>query len=162
MRILVISDTHRNLSKVYRVINSISNMIDGVIHCGDVVDDVDDLRARYSDLKIYNVRGNCDYGSAVPNENVFVLGGKKFFVTHGDLYGVNWGIDRLCYKGAEIGADVCLYGHTHIPVVDNYNGMVIMNPGSLTSPRGGSTFSYGIIKIENGIVMPSIVEYKEV
>ncbi len=162
MRILVVSDTHGNLSKVYKVVNSISNLIDGIIHCGDIVDDADALRARYTDLKIYNVRGNCDYGSAVPNEDVFVLGGKKFFVTHGDLYGVNWSIDRLCYKGAEIGADVCLYGHTHIPVVDNYNGMVIMNPGSLTSPRGGSTFSYGIIKIENGIVMPSIVEYKEV
>lgn len=160
MRILVISDTHGNLSRVYKVINSISNMIDGVIHCGDIVEDADTLRIRYPDLKIYNVRGNCDYGSAVPNEEVFVLGGKKFFVTHGDLYGVNWGIDRLCYKGAEVDADVCLYGHTHVPYIDNYNGIVILNPGSLSAPRGNSVYSYGIIKIEDNVVTPSIVEYK--
>lgn len=160
MRILVISDTHGNLSKVYKVINSISDKIDAVIHCGDVVEDVDILKARYPNLSFYNVRGNCDYGSAVPNEDIFVLGGKSFFVTHGDLYGVNWSIDRLCYKGAEIGADVCLYGHTHIPLIDNYNGIVILNPGSLSAPRGNSTYSYGIIKIEDGVVTPSIVEYK--
>lgn len=160
MRILVISDTHRNLSNVYRVINAIEDKIDAVIHCGDVVEDVSALKARYSKLKIYNVRGNCDYGSSVANEDVFVLGGKKFFVTHGDMYGVNWSIDRLCYKGAEIGADVCLYGHTHIPIIENYQGIVIMNPGSLSSPRGGSKYSYGIINIEDGVVTPSIVEYK--
>lgn len=160
MRILVISDTHRNLSKVYRVINAIADKIDAVIHCGDVVEDVDALKARYPDLRFYSVRGNCDYGSAVPNEDIFVLGEKRFFVTHGDLYGVNWSVDRLCYKGAEVGADVCLYGHTHVPFIDNYNGIVILNPGSLSAPRGNSTYSYGIIKVEDGIITPSIVEYK--
>ena len=89
-----------------------------------------------------------------------MIGGKRFFVTHGDMYSVNWGIDRLCYRGAEVLADVCVYGHTHIPLIDNYNGMIIMNPGSLSSPRGGSTYSYGIVKIEDGIVTPSIVELK--
>lgn len=160
MRILVISDTHRNLSRVYKVINDIRDKIDAVIHCGDVVEDADAIRHRYSDLKVYNVRGNCDYGSAVPNEDIFIIGGKKFFVTHGDMYGVNWSTDRLCYRGAEVGADVCLYGHTHIPDIEYYSGMVIMNPGSPTNPRGGSTFSYGIIKIEDGVVTPSLVDIK--
>lgn len=160
MRILVISDTHRNLSRVYKVINDIRDKIEVVIHCGDVVEDADAIRSRYSDLRVYNVRGNCDYGSAVPNENIFFMGGKRFFVTHGDMYGVNWSTDRLCYKGAEVGADVCLYGHTHIPDIEYYNGMVIMNPGSPTNPRGGSKFSYGIIKIEDGIVTPSLVDIK--
>lgn len=160
MRILVISDTHGNLSRVYKVINAISDKIDAVIHCGDIVEDVDTLKLKYPNLKFYNVRGNCDYGSAVPNEDIFIIGGKKFFVTHGDLHGVNWNIDRLCYKGAEVGADICLYGHTHVPFIDNYNGIVILNPGSLSAPRGNSTYSYGIIKIEDGVITPSIVEYK--
>lgn len=160
MRILVISDTHRNLSRVYKVINDIRDKIEVVIHCGDVVEDADAIRNRYSDLRVYNVRGNCDYGSAVPNENIFVIEGKRFFVTHGDMYGVNWSTDRLCYRGAEVGADVCLYGHTHIPDIEYYDGMVIMNPGSPTNPRGGSKFSYGIIKIEDGIVTPSLVDIK--
>ena len=160
MRILVVSDTHGSLSNVYRVINDIRNKIDAVIHCGDIVEDVQNIKNRFPELKYYSVRGNCDYGSSVPNEEVFMIGGKRFFVTHGDMYSVNWGIDRLCYRGAEVLADVCIYGHTHIPLIDNYNGMIIMNPGSLSLPRGGSTYSYGIVKIEDGIVTPSIVELK--
>lgn len=160
MKLLVISDTHRNLSKVYRVINDIQKHIDGVIHCGDITDDVDILKSQYKDIQFYNVRGNCDYYSGVPDEQIFVIGGKKIFATHGHNYGVNYNIDRLCYRAMEIGADVCLYGHTHIPLIENYNGIVILNPGSLSAPRGGSKPSYGIITIEGESVRGSIIEYK--
>ena len=160
MRILVISDTHGNMSTVHRVIKDIRDKIDAVIHCGDIVEDAMEMKIRYADLNVYNVRGNCDYGSSAASEDIFVLGGKKIFVTHGDLYGVNWSSDRLCYRGAELGADICLYGHTHIPNIEYYNGMVIMNPGSPSRPRGGSTYSYGIIKIEDGLITPSLVNIK--
>lgn len=154
MRVLVISDTHRNLTNVYKLLKDISDNIDVIIHCGDVVEDAEIIKSKYSNIKVYNVRGNCDYGSGVTDEEVFNIGNKKIFVTHGDMYGVNWNTDRLCYKGAELGADICLFGHTHIPVIEKYNGMIIMNPGSPSLPRGGSTYSYGIIKIENNVVTP--------
>ncbi len=160
MKLLVISDTHGVLNKVCRVLNAIKNSIDGVIHCGDITDDVDILKSRYKDILFYNVKGNCDYNSGVPDEMMFVIGGKKIFVAHGHNYGVNYNIDRLCYRAMELGADVCLFGHTHIPIVENYNGIVILNPGSLSSPRGGSNSSYGIITIEGESVRGSIVEYK--
>ncbi|MGN1318836.1 MAG: metallophosphoesterase family protein [Lachnospirales bacterium] len=160
MKILVISDTHRVLNKVYNVIDCIKDNISAVIHCGDVCEDVDILKHRYKDLPIYNVKGNCDYGCSVPSEEVVTLGGKKIFITHGHLYSVNYDISRLCYKGAELGVDVCVFGHTHIPVIEYYNGITILNPGSLTSPRGGSKPSYGILTIENGVLRASIVEYK--
>lgn len=160
MKLLVISDTHRNLSKVYRVINDVQNLIDGVIHCGDITDDADILKSKYKNLNFYNVRGNCDYGSGMSDEDIFKIGGKKIFVTHGHKYGVSYNIDRLCYRAMEVGADVCLYGHTHMPLLENYNGIIIMNPGSLSAPRGGSKPSYGIIAIEGEAVRGSIVEYK--
>lgn len=160
MKLLVISDTHRVLSKVYKVINAIENKISGVIHCGDVTEDVMLLKSRYPNIKFYNVRGNCDYGSGVPSEEVFIIGGKRIFVTHGHNYGVNYGADRISYRSEELEADACLFGHTHIPYLENYNGIVIMNPGSLSGPRGGSKASYGIITIEDGLVRGSIVEYR--
>lgn len=160
MKLLVISDTHRVLNKVYSVINDIQDMIDGVIHCGDITDDVDILKSKYKNLPFYNVRGNCDYGSGIPADMLFRIGGKKIFVTHGHLYSVDYGITRLCYKAMEMEADACVFGHTHIPVVENYNGIVILNPGSLTAPRGGSKPSYGILTIEGESIRGSIVEYK--
>lgn len=161
MKLLVISDTHRVLHRVYKVIEDIKNQIDGIIHCGDVVEDVDLLINRYSNLKFYNVKGNCDYGTGVTSEKVFVIGGKRIFVTHGHNYSVNYGIDRLCYRAMELEADACLYGHTHIPLIEKYNNILVMNPGSLVLPRGNSKPSYGILKIEEN-VSGSIVEYRGV
>lgn len=161
MRILVISDTHRSLGRVYSVLKDINDKIDAVIHCGDVVEDVYRLRSMYPDLKYYRVKGNCDYGSAEPEEETFIIGGKKFFITHGHNYSVHWNTDRLYYKALEAGADICIYGHTHIPNIENCNGIILMNPGSLAQPRGGSAYSYGIVKVENGVITPTIVEYKQ-
>lgn len=160
MRILVLSDTHGDISRAYSIIKSTKGLIDGVIHCGDIVEDADTLMSKFPDLPFYNVRGNCDYGSAVPSEKIFEFGGKRFFITHGDMYGVSWDINNIYYKAMEVGADICVFGHTHIPIMENCNGIVIMNPGSLTRPRGGSKSCYGIIKIEDGTVTQSIVEYR--
>lgn len=160
MKLLVISDTHRSLYKVYSTIDSIKDMIDGVIHCGDIVDDVDILKNRYPNLRFYNVRGNCDYGCGAEDEKVITFGGKKIFITHGHNYSVGYNLMRLCYRAEELQVDACVFGHTHIPVLENYNGIVIMNPGSLALPRGNSVPSYGILTVENDIIRGSIVEYK--
>ena len=39
MRLLVISDTHGDISKVCKVVNEIKDLIDGIIHLGDIVED---------------------------------------------------------------------------------------------------------------------------
>lgn len=160
MKILVLSDTHGNLSRVYSLMNSVHTMLDAVIHCGDCVEDVYTLKNKYPDMRFYFVKGNCDYGSSEPEEETFVLGGKRFFITHGDSYSVNWSTDRLCYRGAELRADICIFGHTHIPVIENYRGMYVMNPGSISHPRGSRGSTYGIVKIEDGLLTPVIVDYK--
>lgn len=45
MRLLVISDTHGDISKVCKVVNEIKDLIDGIIHLGDIVEDADKLRS---------------------------------------------------------------------------------------------------------------------
>ncbi len=161
MRILVLSDTHRSLGKVYSVLKDINEKIDAVIHCGDVVDDVYRLKSMYPDMKFYKVKGNCDYGSSEPEEEIFTIEGKRFLITHGHNYNVHWSTDRLYYRALEVGADICIYGHTHIPLIENCGGIILMNPGSLAQPRGDSTYSYGIVKVENGVITPAIVKYKQ-
>ena len=43
------------------------------------------------------------------------VGKNKLFVTHGHAYGVKSGLGRLAERAKTLGADVVLYGHTHIP-----------------------------------------------
>ena len=42
-----------------------------------------------------------------------------------------------------------MYGHTHTPVVEEENGILVINPGSLTFPRQqGRRPSYAVMEIE--------------
>ena len=47
-----------------------------------------------------------------------------------------------------------IYGHTHRPVIAKENGIMVLNPGSLTYPRQeGRRYTYIIMEIdENGEV----------
>ncbi|MBO5560069.1 MAG: metallophosphoesterase [Firmicutes bacterium] len=158
MRILVISDTHRKLNRAIELVHDFSKSIDAVIHLGDNTDDVDFIRRNYR-LPVYTVAGNCDYGSTAPPENIVTFEDKKVFFTHGHAYNVKYNADMVKERAESFGADICLFGHTHMPCVKIERGIIVMNPGSLTEPRGGSKPSYGIIKIENGKIYPMVIPY---
>ena len=53
---------------------------------------------------------------------------------------------KLRYKALEIGADIVLYGHTHIGKIDFEEGIWYINPGSASVPRDGGR-SFAIINI---------------
>ncbi len=148
-RILVFSDTHGDISRVRKIIDSISG-VTGIIHLGDILRDVYALEKEYPDMPLYYVSGNNDSFSEVPSEKVIDIESFKIFITHGHKYtGFFSNSNSLVYKGLEVGADMVLYGHTHMNSYKKSDGMIVANPGSLTHPRG-SEASYGIIEIEDG------------
>ncbi|MBQ9518921.1 MAG: metallophosphoesterase [Firmicutes bacterium] len=160
MRILVLSDTHRSLNRALLLMNDLIYEIDYVFHLGDNTEDADFLRDNYK-LPVISVAGNCDSDCSVEDEKVIELANKKIFMTHGHKYGVKYDTaDRLIYRAQEVGADICLFGHTHVPFLGLIRGMVVMNPGSLSQPRGNAKAAYGIIKIEDDDIYPSIVEWR--
>ena len=61
------------------------------------------------------VKGNCDYYADNPVSDVLEIGANRIFITHGHHYGVNFGIDRLCYAAKENQCNIAMYGHTHVP-----------------------------------------------
>lgn len=40
-----------------------------------------------------------------------------------------------------------MYGHSHIPVLKEIDGVIIFNPGSPTDKRRQQQFSYGILTV---------------
>lgn len=158
MKILVLSDSHRVMRNVYKVLDALKDKIDVLIHLGDVLEDTEKIKTAYPELKVICVAGNCDYGAMEESCKNTEIGGKSFFITHGHNYSVKSSLTRLAYAAMEQNADVCLYGHTHYPVITRNNNMIIMNPGSISAPRGISVCSYGIIDIdEKGRITPSVV-----
>ena len=159
MKILVVSDTHRNTGRFSELMQEFSKKISAVIHLGDNVGDVDFIKKNYR-LPVYAVAGNCDYGGNIPHEVLLHIGGKRVFFTHGHYYNVrNNNVETLAKRALEVEADICLYGHTHIPSVQVRNGIIFFNPGSLSEPRGNSRPSYGIIKIEDDKILPMAVPF---
>ena len=147
-RILVFSDTHGNIERAKTIIAQTPG-VTGVIHLGDIERDFMALRKKFETIAFYGVRGNNDFFSSLEKEQLLTIQGKKIFLTHGHNYIRSfYDIDSLVYRGLELKADIVLFGHTHVSAYHKIDGMIVANPGSLTSPRTGER-SYGVIEIED-------------
>ncbi len=145
MRIGVFSDSHGDISAARRFFGSMAPL-DYLFHLGDYAADGEKLSKLFS-CPVYAVRGNCDYRSDEPAERQVDLGGKRFLLLHGHQY---YSFSSLLYRGEEIHADMVLYGHTHVPDLSADGPRLILNPGSLSRPRGGSVESCALVLLDGG------------
>ena len=77
------------------------------------------------------------------------VGAHVVMLTHGHYYNVSFGPQMLAEVAKEKGADVVLYGHTHVPLLREEGGITIMNPGSISYPRQSDRRpSYGVIEVD--------------
>lgn len=156
MRIVVVSDTHRDTWNLERVVEA-QKRADYFIHLGDGEDDLETVAAVHPDKSFLFVRGNCDFGSQSPMENELIASGKRILYTHGHQFYVKYGLSELISHARSNQADIVLYGHTHVANTSYEDGLYIMNPGSLGHPREGCP-SYGVIDITPAGIVLNIVE----
>ena len=122
--------------------------VDAIIHLGDYVRDAEYVKTQ-TDKKVYTVRGNCDIASRARSEIVIRIGGKKILAVHGHKQNVKASLLRLGLYACEKEVDAALFGHTHVPAEQFFEGVILYNPGSLGEPRGRRP-SVGIITIDEG------------
>ena len=156
MKCLVLSDSHGSASLMSRAL-ALHPDAEVIFFLGDGLSDADALAVYYTDKAWLTVRGNCDFSGFFKNSPVLKteeieLMGRRIVYTHGDLYDVKFGLDRIKYLAEESGADVVLFGHTHIPHEEYVSGerpFYLFNPGSLSAP----SYSFGIITISEGSIL---------
>lgn len=160
MRILVVSDTHRYLGNFHRALEQ-AGEIDMIIHAGDVEEDVAEIKTKLP-YPVVGVAGNNDWGRTLQNENLIDISGTKIFVTHGHRYDVRYGEDLIFNKARKEGAKLAIFGHTHVPVLEERAGITILNPGSLTLPRQFNHIpSYAVVNIHETGEFDTIIRYVE-
>ncbi len=147
MLVAVVSDTHRIQSYIDKALELIKEA-DVLIHLGDNVEDVEIFKDNFKG-DVFAVAGNCDYSNEYPDERIVKIEDKRIFLTHGHRYNVKMGLNSLYYKAKELGVDVALYGHTHQEIIIEEDGLTIMNPGSVSLPRGRGRF-VGFLEVEKG------------
>jgi len=135
VKLLVISDSHGNTTLAEKVINKHRD-VDMVIHLGDYFRDANRLEDLFPKLHFEYVYGNSDFMIGdVPIEKILEIEGQRVLLTHGHRYSVKWGTDRL--------------QNTHIPQVEHLPACIILNPGSISDPRGEDDESYAIVTIDS-------------
>jgi uncharacterized protein len=142
VKIGVMADSHGHRAMVQKAVKRMGN-VDMLFHLGDC----------YGDLwapGAISLKGNCDFEKYAPLEWAGVLEGVSVYATHGHLYGVKSGPDRLLKAAQQNGWRLVLYGHTHIPEHLVQGDTVLVNPGSLTYPRAELKRTAAVIEIIAG------------
>ena len=145
MKIAVFSDTHGSVSRLPLIKASLKD-IDAVLHLGDLAPDGAKIASELG-VPCYAVLGNCDYTHGGPYERVETLGGVRMFLTHGHRYLSPY---TIALAAMERDCSLALFGHTHIPLIAQQDGCLLVNPGSFNLPRGGSKPGYAILTLKNG------------
>lgn len=161
MTLLVLSDTHGRRDRVREVL-SLHPEASAVLFLGDGLRDLPEELCLSERPRLYAVSGNCDLfstgGASLGEEALLPFETHRFLLTHGHRYGVKSGTGVALAHAAARGADVLLYGHTHMPE-ERYvpadgmeKPMWIFNPGSLGAPVTGKP-SYGLIQLRGGQIL---------
>ncbi|WP_462399453.1 metallophosphoesterase family protein [Lacticaseibacillus pantheris] len=131
MKILVASDTHGDALVLQELLTEYPHM-DGYFYCGD-----SELRASDPLFATWHaVQGNMDFDPDFPLTLTVTVGTHTVFMAHGHKYAVGWRRDELVAAGVAVGADIILYGHTHVALAEVHQDVLVVNPGSISQPRG--------------------------
>ncbi len=148
-KILVFSDSHGKHTEMINVIEREKD-VDMILHAGDFAGDLDVvIRKSESEVEHYAVKGNCDFGNA-PKDRFLEVDGVKILLTHGNEFSVKKTYDKIDYWAREKGADIVIFGHTHVPVYKNLVDLHLLNPGSIADSRGLPE-TYAVIQIKDKI-----------
>ena len=150
MKIGIVSDSHGDV-RVFEDMLSASGAADAEmwLHAGDFAPDADDLEI-LSGRRVVRVLGNCDlFLDGVYDETVVEAAGHRIFLTHGHLFNVRFDTELLAAAACEAGADIAVYGHTHI-ALEERGDVTVLNPGSIARPRDERRGSFMLVDLNEG------------
>lgn len=150
-KIFIFGDTHNHLYEIPYIRNI--KDYDYFIYLGDGYEQVEKW-ALNKELgsKFIAVPGNCDFVQGVSRQKIFEIEGMKIFITHGDMYEVKSGYDKIFERAKSLEIDIAMFGHTHYAENKVIRGIRFFNPGSVL-PRGRNYCSVGYLEIHNKTIL---------
>ncbi|MBQ7316906.1 MAG: phosphodiesterase [Clostridia bacterium] len=164
MKLMIASDLHGSVTACKKLLDAFTaSGADRLILLGDLLyhGPRNDLPEGYDPKaviamlsekadKLFCVRGNCDTEvdqmvlpfPIMAETALLFVDGKTWFACHGHRSGANPTANDLPKLPA---GSAVMSGHTQIPVLDeNADGVILLNPGSVSIPKGGFPASYGV------------------
>ncbi|WP_461225008.1 metallophosphoesterase family protein [Lacticaseibacillus suihuaensis] len=131
MKLVVVSDTHGDRAILETILRQQPGAA-GYFYAGD-----SELTAADPLFDTFRaVAGNMDFDPDFPLTVTATIQGLTVFETHGHRFGVNFGLGQLIEAAQAAKAQVALFGHTHQLGCEVHDGILLVNPGSISQPRG--------------------------
>lgn len=145
----VLADTHipRRAKELPGALRPYLERADAVLHAGDVMQPavLEELRGY---APVYAVRGNLDPPEAkLPDTVELNPGGVPVAMIH-DSGRKEGRRKRLTRRFPE--ARVIVFGHSHIPFLEDEDGLMLLNPGSPTDKRRQPEYTFALLTMEDG------------
>ena len=172
MKLLIASDIHGDAAATEKLLAAYEReKAELLLLCGDYLyhgprnnlppgyapQTVVSLLERCAD-KIIGARGNCDsevdqllLGFPMMSDYALVVReGRQFFLTHGHIYSPRTLAREENPAPRLHPGSVFVFGHTHVSVLEYLPGgeVLLVNPGSVSLPKGGTRAGYAVISEE--------------
>lgn len=174
MRIGVISDTHGSLTAFERALEHLAG-VDLLIHAGDVLYhgprnplpegyNPAGLAEKLKSLTTHHiiVKGNVDADVddwvlpyPLPPYALVQDGSRRIVTYHGFQHSDRKEMADFAYR---FGAQILVFGHIHQPVLEELNGVLLLNPGSVSLPKQEPKEPTFAIIEEHSIQIRSLVD----
>ena len=156
MLVVVLADTHipRRAKELPEGLVSHLESANLILHAGDLlVEDV--LYELESYAPVRAVKGNVDgWDVRLPETLKFEVGDVPVAMIHdsGPKKG-RWGRMRRRFPGAR----VVVFGHSHIPWLEDEDGLMLLNPGSPTDRRRAPDHTFALLHVEAGGIRAEVL-----
>jgi uncharacterized protein len=157
-RVAVISDTHlpRGARPLSQECVDVLATADLILHGGDVTDAavLDRLRELAPLEAVYGNMDSPELRASLPKERIVEVGGARIGMVHipGPAAGRS---TRLVARFPD--CDAVVYGHTHVPQVEKFQHVWVLNPGSPTDRRRQPVHTMLVLRIRGSRITPELV-----
>ncbi|AHY45493.1 yfcE: phosphodiesterase, MJ0936 family [Rubrobacter radiotolerans] len=156
MRVVVLADTHlpRRAKRLPEALTPHLEGADAILHAGDLMD-----LALLDELEDYAptlaVRGNLDPPDVrLPESRELELAGVRIAMIHDS--GRKEGRARRMRRRFP-DARVVVFGHSHIPLLEDDGALMLLNPGSPTDRRRQPQHTFALLDLADGEVEARIL-----
>ncbi|MGL5978623.1 MAG: metallophosphoesterase family protein [Erysipelotrichaceae bacterium] len=151
MKIVLVSDSHGKTGALLDVLESHPNA-DLYLHAGD-------LETQSVGLETFHiVQGNNDYYSDFPDMLSFASPMGELGLLHSHQFFPFKREAELVRVAKQKGWRIVCYGHTHIKMCKEVDGVWLINPGSLFYNRDASAPCYAILEIQESKLEVEFIE----
>ncbi|OQA63909.1 MAG: hypothetical protein BWY39_00610 [Spirochaetes bacterium ADurb.Bin269] len=188
-RILVLSDTHGHYEVMEEIIRSFGPGCSALCFAGDGMWDIvqylensletdrlreslppvlafvagngdgDQYRVGLPDEADLDSRSASGLSLTVPQRQILRACGYGILIAHGHRHSVDVNLDILVDSAHALDCDVAIYGHTHIPLIEEFSHITVLNPGSPARPRGRSEPSFAVLELDSSSTVPKTSFY---